>query len=332
MKKFLNDPFDFVDEMIEGIVAAYPESYRAENGDTRVIVRSNTPIKGKVAIATGGGSGHLPVFMGYVGEGLADGVSIGNVFSSPSTGQMLRVTKAIDGGAGVLYLYGRYQGDMMNFSEAARQAGEAGIPVKTVLVADDVGSAPIEKRRERRGVAGLFFAYKIAGAKAAEGATLDEVAEVTQSACDEIRSLGVALGPCTIPAIGTPNFEIGEDEMEIGMGIHGEQGIDRVKLKTADEIAEVLVDKVASDYPLKEGDEVAVLVNSLGGTPLEELFIVYRKVDELLKAKGIKIYKPYVGRYACSMEMPGMSLTLIKLNDERKRLIDAPCNSPFFKQ
>lgn len=332
MKKILNDPFDFVDEMVEGIIAAHPDSYRAENGDTRVIVRSNAPIQGKVAIATGGGSGHLPVFMGYVGEGLADGASIGNVFSSPSTGQMLRVTKAIDGGAGVLYLYGRYQGDMMNFSEAARLAQEAGIPVRTVLVSDDVGSAPVERHRDRRGVAGLFFAYKIAGAKAAEGATLDEVAEVTQSACDEIRSLGVALGPCTIPAIGTPNFEIDDDEMEIGMGIHGEQGIERCKLKTADEIAEVLVDRVASDYPLQAGDEVAVLVNSLGGTPLEELYIVYRKVDELLKARGVKIYRPYVGRYACSMEMPGMSLTLMKLDDERKRLLDAPCASPFFKQ
>lgn len=332
MKKILNDPFDFVDEMVEGVIAAHPEAYRAEKGDTRVIVRTDAPVKGKVAIATGGGSGHLPVFMGYVGEGLADGVSIGNVFSSPSVGQMLRVTKAIDGGAGVLYLYGRYQGDMMNFTEAAEQAEKAGIKVRTVLVADDVGSAPVERHRERRGVAGLFFAYKIAGARAAEGASLDEVAEAAQSACDEIRSLGVALGPCTIPVIGIPNFEIADDEMEVGMGIHGEQGIERCKLKTADEIAEVLVERIASDYPLQEGDEVAVLVNSLGGTPLEELYIVYRKVDELLKQKKIKIYKSYVGRYACSMEMPGMSLTLMKMDEERKRLLSAPCSSPFFKQ
>lgn len=332
MKKILNDPFDFVDEMVEGIVAAHPESFRAENGDTRVIVRADAPVKGKVAIATGGGSGHLPVFMGYVGEGLADGAAIGNVFSSPSTKQMLRVTKAIDGGAGVLYLYGRYQGDMMNFYEAAEQAEKIGIRVKTVLVADDVGSAPLERHRERRGIAGLFFAYKIAGAKAAEGASLDEVEGVTQAACDEIRSLGVALGPCTIPAIGKPNFEIADDEMEIGMGIHGEQGIERGKLKTADEIAEILADKVISDYPLKKGDSVAVLVNSLGGTPLEELYIVYRKIDAILKAKGIEIYKRYVGRYACSMEMPGVSLTLMKLDEERKRLLSAPCSSPFFKQ
>ena len=332
MKKILNDPFDFVDEMVEGIVAAHPESFRAENGDTRVIVRADAPVKGKVAIATGGGSGHLPVFMGYVGEGLADGAAIGNVFSSPSTKQMLRVTKAIDGGAGVHYLYGRYQGDMMNFSEAAEQAEKEGIRVKTVLVADDVGSAPLERHRHRRGIAGLFFAYKIAGAKAAEGASLDEVEDVTQAACDEIRSLGVALGPCTIPAIGKPNFEIADDEMEIGMGIHGEQGIERGKLKTADEIAEILADKVISDYPLKKGDSVAVLVNSLGGTPLEELYIVYRKIDAILKAKGIEIYKRYVGRYACSMEMPGVSLTLMKLNEERKRLLSAPCSSPFFKQ
>lgn len=332
MKKILNDPFDFVDEMMEGILKAHPESYRAVDGNQRVIVRTAAPVNNKVAIATGGGSGHLPVFLGYVGDGLADGVSIGNVFSSPSTGQMLKVTKAINAGKGVLYLYGRYQGDMFNFDEAARQAEEAGIQVKTVLVSDDVASMPREKRQDRRGVAGIFFAYKIAGAKAAEGASLEEVAAVTQDACNVICSLGVALGPCTVPAVGKPNFEINDDEMEIGMGIHGEQGTERVKLKTADEIAQVLTETVVADLPFTEGSEVAVLMNSLGGTPLEELYIVYKKVAELLEKKKIKIYRPYVGRYACSMEMPGISLTLMALNDERKRLLDAPCHSPFFQQ
>lgn len=332
MKKFINDPFDYVDEMIEGIVAAHPEDFRLENGDTRVIVRADAPVEGKVAIATGGGSGHLPVFLGYVGKGLADGCSVGNVFSSPSTRQMLKVTRAVNGGKGVLYLYGRYQGDMMNFTQAAEKAMEEGIPVKTVLVADDIASMPPEQHRERRGVAGLFLAYKIAGAKAAEGASLDEVAETTQEACDVIRSLGVTLGPCTIPAIGKPNFEIADDEMELGMGIHGEQGIKRIKLMSADEVAETLTERIVKDLPFEEGDETVVLLNSLGGTPLEELYIVYRKVSALLADKGIKVYKAYVGRYACSMEMPGLSMTMMKLNEERKRLIDASCDSPFFKQ
>ena len=306
--------------------------YRADKGDLRIIVRQDAPIKGKVAIATGGGSGHLPVFMGYVGKGLADGACIGNVFSSPSAGQMKRVTKAIDGGAGVLYLYGRYQGDMMNFNSAAEESIKNGIRVESVIVSDDVASAPPERHSERRGVAGIFFAYKIAGAMANEMASLDEVKRVTQKAVDNTRSLGIALGPCTIPLVGKPNFEISDDEMEIGMGIHGEQGVERVKMRTADEIAATLVDRVVNDMPFVAGDEVAVLVNSLGATPLEELYVLYRKIDELLREKGLVLHRPYVGRYACSMEMQGMSLSLMKLDDELKRLLDAPADSPFFKQ
>lgn len=332
MKKFINDPFDFVEELTEGIIKAHGDYYRADKGDLRIIVRQDAPIKGKVAIATGGGSGHLPVFMGYVGKGLADGACIGNVFSSPSAGQMKRVTKAIDGGAGVLYLYGRYQGDMMNFNSAAEESIKNGIRVESVIVYDDVASAPPERHSERRGVAGIFFAYKIAGAMANEMASLDEVKRVTQKAVDNTRSLGIALGPCTIPLVGKPNFEISDDEMEIGMGIHGEQGVERVKMRTADEIAATLVDRVVNDMPFVAGDEVAVLVNSLGATPLEELYVLYRKIDELLREKGLVLHRPYVGRYACSMEMQGMSLSLMKLDDELKRLLDAPADSPFFKQ
>lgn len=332
MKKFINDPFDFVEELTEGIIKAHGDYYRADKGDLRIIVRQDAPIKGKVAIATGGGSGHLPVFMGYVGKGLADGACIGNVFSSPSAGQMKRVTKAIDGGAGVLYLYGRYQGDMMNFNSAAEESIKNGIRVESVIVSDDVASAPPERHSERRGVAGIFFAYKIAGAMANEMASLDEVKRVTQKAVGNTRSLGIALGPCTIPLVGKPNFEISDDEMEIGMGIHGEQGVERVKMRTADEIAATLVDRVVNDMPFVAGDEVAVLVNSLGATPLEELYVLYRKIDELLREKGLVLHRPYVGRYACSMEMQGMSLSLMKLDDELKRLLDAPADSPFFKQ
>lgn len=332
MKKFINDPFDFVDELTEGILRAHPDAYRAVDKDLRVIVRADGPVKEKVAIATGGGSGHLPVFMGYVGKGLADGAAIGNVFSSPSTGQMYRVTKAVDGGKGVLYLYGRYQGDMMNFDAAAEKAKADGIQVETVLVTDDVASAPPKRWQDRRGVAGLFFAYKIAGARADEGASLMEVKMATQEAVSVIRSIGVALGACVVPAVGEPNFAIGDDEMEIGMGIHGEQGISRVPMAQADEIARIMVEKVVDDLPYAPGEETAVLLNSLGATPLEELYLLYRKVHELLEEKGIKVYRAYVGRYACSMEMQGASLTLMKLNEERKRLLDYPAESPFFIQ
>jgi dihydroxyacetone kinase-like protein len=332
MKKIMNEPLAFVDEMMQGILKAHPDDLKAVGGDLRAIVRADAPVKGKVAIATGGGSGHLPVFMGYIGKGLVDGASIGNVFSSPTTGQMLKVTKAVSGGAGVLYLYGRYQGDMMNFDMAAEMAADDDIRVETLLVSDDVASAPPGEWQKRRGVAGLFFAYKIAGAKAQEGVNLDEVKASTEKALATIRSMGVALGPCTVPAVGKPTFTIGVNEMEIGMGIHGEAGVHRGPMKSADEIAEILVDAVVKDLPYRAGDEVSVLVNSLGGTPLEELYILYRKVAPLLENKGISIYRPYVGRYACSMEMLGASLTLMRLDAELKRLLDAPAHTPFFCQ
>ena len=332
MKKIINDPMAVVDEMMEGILKAHGQSLRAADGDLRAIVRADAPVKGKVAIATGGGSGHLPVFMGYVGKGLADGASIGNVFSSPTTGQMLKVTKAIHGGAGVLYLYGRYQGDIMNFDTAAEMAQDEGIQVETVLVSDDVASAPPKDWTKRRGVAGLFFAYKVAGARAAEGASLQEVKAATEKALAGVRSMGVALGPCIVPAVGKPTFTIGENEMEIGMGIHGEAGVHRGPMKKADEIAATLTDAVVKDLPYRKGDEVSVLVNSLGGTPLEELYILYRQIAKILDEKGIVIYRPYVGRYACSMEMQGASLTLMRLDAELKRLLDAPAETPFFLQ
>lgn len=332
MKKIINDPFAVVDEMLEGILKAHGDALKAAGGDLRAIVRADAPVRGKVAIATGGGSGHLPVFMGYVGKGMADGASIGNVFSSPTSRQMYKVTRAIDGGAGVLYLYGRYQGDIMNFDTAAEMAADDGIQVETLLVSDDVASAPPDAWEKRRGVAGLFFAYKIAGARADENASLAEVKATTRRALEGMRTMGIALSPCTVPAAGKPTFTIGDDEMEIGMGIHGEPGIHRGPMKTADEIAAILVDAVVNDLPYREGDEVAVLVNSLGGTPLEELYILYRKVAQLLDLKGISIYRPYVGRYACSLEMQGASLTLMRLDPELKRLLDAPAETPFFVQ
>ena len=331
MKKILNRPADFVDEMLQGIICAHPQALRFAD-DKRAVVCADAPVKGKVGIATGGGSGHLPVFLGYVGKGLLDGCAVGNVFSSPTANQMLAVTKAISAGAGVLYLYGNYTGDVMNFDMAAEMADMEDIKVETVLVADDVASAPPERKDTRRGVAGLFFAYKIAGACAAEMADLAAVKRAAEKALANTRSMGVALSPCTIPESGRPTFAIGDDEMEIGMGIHGEPGVRRGKLETADEIAATLTQAVLKDLPFKSGDKVAVLVNSLGATPREELYIVYRKVWELLRDAGISVHRPYIGEYATSMEMAGCSLTLMRLDDELTRLLDAPAESPFFVQ
>ena len=333
MKKIINDPFAVVDEMLKGILAAHPDELKSASADNRAIVRADAPVSGKVGIVTGGGSGHLPVFLGYVGKGLADGVSVGNVFSSPSMEQMLAATKAVNGGAGILYLYGNYSGDVMNFDMAAEMATmEDDIRVETVLASDDVASAPPDQWRRRRGVAGLFFAYKVAGARAEEMASLEEVKAAAEKAVANTRTMGVALTPCTVPAAGKPTFTIGDDEMEIGMGIHGEPGVRRGKLESADQIAEALTNAVLADLPFVKGDDVAVLVNGLGATPQEELYIVYRKVHEILAGRGIRVYRVYVGEYATSLEMAGCSLSLLKLDDELKRWVDAPAQSPFFVQ
>jgi len=332
MKKILNEPMDFVDEMLEGLLLAHGDQLKAAPADPRAIIRADAPVQGKVAILTGGGSGHLPVFLGYVGQGLADGCSVGNVFSSPSAETMYEATLATHGGAGCLYLYGNYSGDTMNFDMAAEMAAMEDIRVETVLVSDDIASAPPDQWERRRGVAGLFFAYKIAGAAAAEGSSLDEVVRVTRAAVYNTRSMGVALSPCTVPAAGVPTFTIGDDEMEIGMGIHGEAGVHRGKLEPADAIATRLTKDLIKDLPLQSGDQVAVLVNGLGATPPEELYVLYRRVRQVLDAAGIAVYRSYVGEYATSLEMAGASVSLLKLDDELKRLLDAPARSPFFQQ
>ena len=332
MKTFYNNDENYVNEMLEGILNAYPNMLKKANGEIRAIARADVPVNGKVSIVTGGGSGHLPVFMGYVGKGLLDGAAIGNVFASPSMNQMLTLTKAVNGGKGVLYLYGNYGGDIMNFDMAAEMAEEEGIKVKSLLVADDIASGKKGNESARRGVAGLFYAYKIAGACADEGASLDEVYNTTHSALEGIRSLGVAISPCTVPGASKPSFSLGKEEMEIGMGIHGEAGIRREKRKSADEVTQDMLDLLLDDILINEGEEVSVLVNSLGATPLEELFIIYRKVSEILNKKAIKIYKPYIGRYATSMEMAGFSITLFKLNKKYKKYLDHPVWTPFVKE
>jgi len=332
MKKLINDPYQVVDETLAGILKAYPYHLRMTRDSQRALVRTDAPIKGKVGICTGGGSGHIPVFLGYVGPGLLDGVSVGNIFSSPSAEDMLAATKEVNGGAGVLYIFGNYSGDIMNFEMAAEMAGMEGIQVLTSIVKDDVASAPRSERDRRRGVAGLYFAYKIAAAKADAMAKLEEVKAVTDQVIEETCSIGIALTSCTIPAAGKPTFTIADDEMELGMGIHGEPGIERTKLKKANEIATSMADKVINDLPFKSGDEVAVLVNGLGATPPEELFILYNRIHDILGNHGLRVYRTFVGEYATSMEMAGASLTLLRLNNEFKSLLDAPAFSPFLLQ
>jgi phosphoenolpyruvate---glycerone phosphotransferase subunit DhaK len=332
MKKILNNPGDFVIEMLDGLLKAHPTQLSYAGGDPHCIVRADAPAAGKVALATGGGSGHLPVFLGYVGRGMLDGCAVGDVFASPSADQMFEVTKRIHGGAGVVYIYGNYSGDTMNFDMAAEMAGLEGIPVRTVLVRDDVASAPPERADRRRGVAGMVFAFKVAGARADRGGSLDEVAAAAEKALANTRSMGVALSPCTVPMAGRPTFTIGEDEMEIGMGIHGEPGKRREKLQTADRIAAAMTEAILEDLRPAAGDRLAVMINGLGATPPEELYILFRKVHDILTAGKLAVHRAYVGEFATSMEMAGASFTFMRLDDELTALLDHPARTPFFAQ
>ncbi|OFW54391.1 MAG: dihydroxyacetone kinase subunit DhaK [Actinobacteria bacterium RBG_13_35_12] len=332
MKKIINDPKNFVNEMIEGILAAHPEQLKCVNNDLKCLVRSDSRKPGKVGLSTGGGSGHLPLFLGYVGKGMLDGCAVGNVFASPSAKQMLEVTKAIDSGSGVLYIYGNYGGDVMNFDMAAEMADMEDIRVEQVVAGEDVASSPKGEEDKRRGVAGIFFVYKIAGACAEEMASLDEVKRVAKKVCANVRSMGVGLSPCIIPEMGKPTFEMDEGQMEIGIGIHGEPGIGKGELKSADEIVEKIMESILEDLPYQSGDEVSVLVNGLGATPKEELYLVYRKVAQILKDKKITVYHPYIGEFATSMEMAGMSISLLRLDHELKELLKKSADTPFFVQ
>ena len=333
MKKLINDPKNVVEEMIEGYVKAYPDYVKQLPENKRAIVTTRKTREGKVGILIGGGSGHEPAFMGYVGEGMADGVAVGNIFASPSPEPILAVTKAIDKGAGVVYLYGNYAGDVMNFGMAAEMAElDEDIRVGTAITTDDVASAPKEEKGKRRGIAGEFFVWKAAGAAADFGYNLDEVVRVAKKANENIRSMGVGLTPCSLPQTGKPSFEIGDNEMEIGLGHHGEPGIEKGPLKPADEVADCLVNEILEDIEIEKGDKVAVLVNGLGSTPYMELYIMFRRVEKLLSERGIKIYRSYVGNYITSLEMGGCSITLMKLDEELEKMIDHPVNTPMFVQ
>lgn len=330
MKKLINNPEFVVQEMIEGLVMAHPDYVRKlENVD--VLVRKNSPISGKVALVSGGGSGHEPAHAGYVGTGMLDAAVCGAVFTSPSPDPIYEAVKAVDGGSGVLLVVKNYTGDIMNFEMAAEMAEMDGIKIESVVVNDDVAVENSLYTAGRRGIAGTVFVHKIAGAKAETGASLKEVKAVAEKVIANVRSMGMALTPCIVPAAGKPNFSLAEDEVEIGTGIHGEPGTHKETLSPADEIVEHLVLKILTDMPLEPGAEVAVMVNGLASTPLMELYIVNRKVHMMLEEKGIKIYKTFVGEFMTSLEMAGVSVTLLKLDDELKVLLDAPADTPALK-
>lgn len=331
MKKFLNKPEMFVDEFLEGILAAHGDQLESVEDDLRCIVTKNK-IPGRVAIATGGGSGHLPLFLGYVGKGMIDGCSVGGVFQSPSSEQMYNVTKHIDNGAGVLYLYGNYGGDIINFDLSAEMASMDDIRVESITGADDVASGLKGEESKRRGVAGIFFLYKVAGAKADTMASLDEVKTTVEKAAAGVRTMGVALTPCIVPEVGKPSFELGENEMEIGMGIHGEKGIRRGDLLPSDDVVDEMLASILEDLPYKAGDEVSVLINGLGATPKEELYLVNRRISQVLTKNKISVFHTFVGEFATSMEMAGFSISLMKMDDELKKLIAAPADTPFYSQ
>ena len=330
MKKLLNDPFKYVDEMLEGLCAAHPDLYRQTGEAGRVIARASEMSKGKVGIVSGGGSGHLPIFTGYVGKGLLDACAIGEVFASPSMEQIADAMKEANGGAGVLRLYGNYGGDTMNFDMAGEMLEMEDISSTTVLLADDVASAPKEESEKRRGVAGMVYAFKMAGAAAEQMKNLKEVTRIAQKKADACHSVGAALTPCTVPQAGKPTFEISEEDMEMGMGIHGEPGVWRGKLKTADEIANEMVDMLLADMNLGSGSLMSVMVNSLGATPPEELYILYRIVKKRIEELGTEIVMPLVGRYATSMEMTGVSFTFCELDSELESLLQEPAHCAFW--
>lgn len=330
MKKIINVPEQVVEEMLQGIVAAHPQYVKRVDGFD-VLVRAEKPAD-KVALVSGGGSGHEPSHGGFVGKGMLDGAVAGAVFTSPTPDQVYEAIKAVDTGKGVLLIIKNYTGDVMNFEMAAEMAEADGITVDKVIVNDDVAVENSTWTIGRRGIAGTVLVHKITGAKAETGAELAEVKRVAEKVIANVRSFGMALSPCTVPAAGKPSFVLAEDEVEIGMGIHGEPGTHRETLRSADEIAAHLVDKILADLQLTTGDETAVLINGLGGTPTMELYIINRKVAEILQAKGITTVKTYVGNYMTSLEMAGFSITLLKLDSELKELLAAAADTPAFVQ
>ena len=336
MQRILNNPDNIVDEMLAGFVKCHSDIVKhvvtSEDNPRGVIAAADAPRAGKVGVVTGGGSGHKPAFIGYVGKNMCDAAAVGEICSSPTALAFLEAFRAANGGAGVACLYGNYSGDNMNVKMAVKMAAKEGLEVKTVVANDDVASAPKDQRDKRRGVAGEIFMWKCGGAKAAQGASLDEVIATAQKAIDNCRSVGIGLTPCTLPAVGHPNFEIKDGTMEVGIGHHGEPGIEVCALETAAQMAQRMVDVVVPDYPFQSGDEVACLVSGLGATPVMELYVLYDEIEKILAAKGIKVYRSYVGNYFTSLDMMGATLTLMKLDDELKSLVDVEVYTMGMKQ
>ena len=329
MKKIINNPSDFVEESIQGLVVSHPDIYSFATDNQRVIKRT-VKAKNKVGIVSGGGSGHLPVFTGYVGKGMLDACAVGSVFASPSVDQIASAIRNGDNGNGVLCVLGNYGGDVMNFEMACEIVKDEGIETKTIIVSDDIASASNEEKLKRRGIAGLILAFKIAGATAENGASLEEVFNITYNANSNLRTIGVAVSSCILPEVGKPTFNLDNDEIEIGMGIHGEPGIKREKLKKADILVDDLCEIIFKDFELLSKDKVSIMINSLGATPLEELYIVSKIVNEIFSKLEIDIVKSYVGRYATSLEMAGMSITVLKLNDDLSKALLDHSECPFW--
>ncbi|MGA4465342.1 MULTISPECIES: dihydroxyacetone kinase subunit DhaK [Bacillus cereus group] len=326
MKKFINNPEKVVRDMIDGMLFAHSDKLQ-NMGETNIILRANSPFPGKVAIVSGGGSGHEPAHIGFVGKGMLDAAVMGEIFTSPTPDQILKAIQKVDAGSGVLLIVKNYSGDIMNFEMAAEMAEAQGIPIATVIVNDDIAIGNSSHTMRRRGISGTIFVHKIAGAMAEKGASLKEVEDVANKVIANMRSMGMALTTCTIPGSDTVGYKIGENEVEIGIGIHGEPGTHRISMIAANEMAELLLEHILSDMQLKIGDKVAVMVNGLGGTPLMELYILNKMINTILNKIGIEICKTYVGEYMTAIDMAGFSITLLKLDEQLTALLNDPANT-----
>lgn len=330
MQRFFNNPDDIVDETVAGFVRAHRDMVKLAPDNNRVVMSNWAGTPGRVGIVTGGGSGHEPAFIGYTGRNMCDAVAVGELFSSPTAKTFHDAIRAADGGAGVAVLYGNYAGDNMNVKMARKMAAKDGIAVETVVANDDVCSAPLDEREKRRGVAGEIFMWKVGAATAAQGADLAGVIAAAQKAIDKCRSVGVGLGPCTLPAVGHPNFQIEPGKMEVGIGHHGEPGARVEDLGSSDQVADDMVKIVLDDHDLPEGTEVAVLVSGLGATPVNELYVLYDRMERQIEARGLKVWRPYVGNYFTSLDMVGATLTVMALDEQLKAALDLDCTCPGF--
>ncbi|MCL2865364.1 MAG: dihydroxyacetone kinase subunit DhaK [Lachnospiraceae bacterium] len=328
MKKIINHADFVIPEMMEGFILAY-HNYYTKHPEVNGVISKNSR-KDKVALVIGGGSGHEPIFSGFVGKGLADAAACGNVFASPDPGTVYQTAEAVSQGKGILFVYGNYAGDNLNFDMGEELLNDGGIQTAHVRVWDDCASAPMERMEDRRGIAGDVFVVKIAGAACDAGHDLQEVLRITEKARDHVLSIGLATSPGQIPGVDQPTFELGENEIEYGMGLHGEPGIQRTTMKPADELASVMMEKLLSELDLKTGDEVCVLMNGLGSTTILEMSIVYRKVQQILSGIGVKVYDADINSYCTCMEMGGFSISILKLDDELKQYYDAPCYCPYY--